>query len=199
MFPNAAPPVESSAEPGPCAAAASPRRGTEGPGDAATGTFVRGVAVVTSARAGDAGARALLAGGFSSLSLAPPLCTVVVPADAEGFEPGARFGVSVLAQDQAWLHRWVAAHAAVPTGALADPDDARGGGPGIAGCAAWFGCAVARRLDAGDATIVVGEVLSFGHAGRPPLLGTPDGLMTTEPLSETAAVSTSPPSRGGER
>ena len=162
--------------------------------------FVRGVAVLMPARSGEADPPARVAGGFSSLSLSPPLCTVVVPADAESFEPGARFGVSVLAQDQAWLHRCVATTSAVPADALLDPDDAGGeAGPRIADCAAWFRCAVARRLDVGGAAVVVCEVLAFGHGHRPPLLGTPDGLMTTEPLLEAVEGPAAPLSRGGER
>lgn len=137
-----------------------------------------GVAVAT--RATGDGGRAVLARSFASVSLAPPLCALVVD-DATGFAPGDRFTVSLLAiGQQAILARFAGtrtlALACLPE--RAGPDDA----PRLAGCCAWLHCTVHAVHRAGTSAIVLGRVSRVARAAVRPLLATDAGPMACVPL-----------------
>ena len=125
--------------------------------------FASGVTVVTAVL--DGMLQAMTATAFSSVSLEPPLCLICV-GKASRFHVSVlhadRWAVSILAADQEDLARHFAysgrdlstqfegvPHEFAPTS----------GAPLIAGAAAWIDCLTVARHDAGDHTIVVGEIV----------------------------------------
>lgn len=135
----------------------------------ALGRFASGITIVTT-RDADGRDRGMTVSAFSSLSLDPPLVLACIGHDATiaGSVSAAEFfGVSVLAEDQEPLSR-----------RFADPDADRfegvpfsRGRSGVAlldGALAHLECRVVARHEAGDHTIVVGEVsATSGREGRP--------------------------------
>ena len=124
------------------------------------GQFGTGVVVVVGLDAGELVGFA--AQSFVSLSLTPPLIAVC-PAKTSTSWPrlrsAGRFCVNVLAADQ----RTVSEAFAQP-GATAQTPWTRGtaaGMPVLSGVIAYVECALAAEHDAGDHTVVVGEVLGF--------------------------------------
>jgi flavin reductase (DIM6/NTAB) family NADH-FMN oxidoreductase RutF len=137
--------------------------------------FASGVTVVTARHAGVA--HALTATAFSSVSLDPPLVLVCV-AKSSRFHAaviGARvWAVSLLTADQEavarhFSHRGrdllsqfdaVAHHSAPVSGA-----------PLLTGAVSWLDCQTTAEHDAGDHTIVVGQVVATSQesAGEPVL------------------------------
>jgi flavin reductase (DIM6/NTAB) family NADH-FMN oxidoreductase RutF len=114
----------------------------------------------------------MTATAFSSLSLDPPLILVCIDRAASMFEPLAqaqRFAVNILAADQEQVSR-----------AFAAKDVDRFGGflfergiedvPILVGAHAHLECRVHARHEAGDHTIIVGEVEACAAGEGGPLL-----------------------------
>jgi len=114
----------------------------------------------------------LTVSAFCSVSLRPPLVAVCVARSASchpAFASGERFAVSVLARDQLDL---ALAFARTGTDKFAH-GGLRGGTDGIDvvdGALAVLGCAVHSRHEAGDHTIVVGEVHQVEYGKGEPLV-----------------------------
>jgi flavin reductase (DIM6/NTAB) family NADH-FMN oxidoreductase RutF len=134
----------------------------------ALGCFPSGVAVLTVRDASGAD-HGMTVSAFCSLSLEPPLVLACIGHDATiaGAVAAANcFGVSVLADDQASLSR----RFAEPDADRFDGVDLVRGALGVAlvgGALAHLECRIAARHEAGDHTIVVGEVTGArADAGR---------------------------------
>lgn len=140
----------------------------------ALGAFATGVTVVTTRGAEPYG---MTANAFSSLSLDPPLVLVCVVSGTHGCESIAAngiFAVNVLTEEQEPLSRWFASRDRPRTAeAFADVahHHAATGSPLIDGAAAHLDCRLAAQHEAGDHTILVGEVLALDIVpGASPLL-----------------------------
>jgi flavin reductase (DIM6/NTAB) family NADH-FMN oxidoreductase RutF len=123
---------------------------------AALGRFPSGVTVVT-LDDGDGGVHGITVSSFVSLSLVPPLVGVAIgrKARAHRMIGAPRFGVSVLAADQANVSDHFAARpVALPADAFVD----LAGHRVIRGAVAHLVCAVVERVDTGDHTLLVGRV-----------------------------------------
>jgi len=120
----------------------------------------------------------LTAGSLVSLSLEPPLVGVSIGKDSSSHEPIRRAGgwaASLLSGLQATVAQHFA-RSGIPPVALWKGVDVRDGdrGPLIEGAVGWLECRTASEHDAGDHTILVGEVESVE-------LGTPGpGLVYRE-------------------
>lgn len=121
------------------------------------GRFPTGVTVVTLARP-DGSVHGITVSSFTSLSLTPPLVGAAIgrKARAHGMLPGlARYGVSVLAEDQAS----VSDHFAGRPAALADDAfELLDGHPVLRGASAQMVCDVVDQVAVGDHTLVVGRI-----------------------------------------
>lgn len=136
----------------------------------AFGAFPTGVTVVTT-RDGSGTPRGFTANSFTSVSLDPPMLLVCVARSAAScavFAGAGGFAVTVLSRDQQPVSALFAskapdkfAQAAWHDGALALPL--------IAGGTAWFACARAQTIEAGDHIILLGHVLEFGATPDEPL------------------------------
>ncbi len=134
------------------------------------GHYATGVAVVAAAHAG---ARCgMTINSFSALSLTPPLIMWSIRNESsarELFLAAEHFSVNILAADQIE----VSGRFAKSSG---DPFDAGGwtcgdhGEPLLGQVAARLRCRRHQSIPAGDHTILIGEVSSFEHFDRPPLL-----------------------------
>jgi flavin reductase ActVB len=130
--------------------------------------FASGVTVVTAP--GPRAPAGFTATGFTSVSLEPPLVLVCVGKKASAHDvvvEAERFGVSILAEEQRWIAEQFARSGVdrfrgVPL---------RGASvPLIDGALAGLECARRTWLDAGDHTVLIGEVLDASIArgdGRP--------------------------------
>jgi flavin reductase (DIM6/NTAB) family NADH-FMN oxidoreductase RutF len=134
----------------------------------ALGCFPSGIVVVTvrDAKGVDHG---MTVSAFCSASLEPPLVLACIGHDATiagAVAAASTFGVSVLADNQSALSR----RFAEPDADRFDGLDVTRGSLGVAlvpGALAHLECRVTARHEAGDHTIVVGEVLAAkAHAGR---------------------------------
>lgn len=137
----------------------------------ALGAFATGVTIVTTrnAEGRDFG---LTANSFNSVSLEPPMVLWSLAKSARSlpaFLAATHFAVHVLAADQEELSLRFAARRADKFAGL---DLERGPGelPMLRGCSARFLCRTAFRHEGGDHVIFVGEVETFDHSDRPPLL-----------------------------
>jgi flavin reductase (DIM6/NTAB) family NADH-FMN oxidoreductase RutF len=136
---------------------------------AAMGRFATGVTVVTTRDAAGADC-GMTVSSFTSVSLHPPLVLVCIGHDASMYSAimeSDTFGVSVLAHGQEAISRH-----------FADTDALRFEGIGFtrgeSGVAlledalAWIECEVVERVEAGDHTIVIGQVQwASAHADHP--------------------------------
>jgi flavin reductase (DIM6/NTAB) family NADH-FMN oxidoreductase RutF len=133
----------------------------------AFGTFATGVTVVT---VGGRTPHGMTANSFTTVSLQPPLVLVCVDRQAImhrriclGF-----FGISVLGADQERVARHFADLQRPLGQAQFDGIDYTPGrltgAPLISGALAHFECELWRNCDGGDHTIVIGRLLSLGHA-----------------------------------
>lgn len=125
--------------------------------------FASGVTIVSALV--DGVAHAMTATAFSSVSLAPPLALVCV-GKASRFHAAAgetdRWAVSILAADQERLARHFSHSGRDLLTQFDDvPHEAApiSGAPLIVGATMWLECVTYARHDAGDHTIVVGEVV----------------------------------------
>ena len=147
--------------------------------------FASGVVIVTAR--GSEGLVGFTATGFTSVSLSPPLILVCVNKTASAYDGvvGANhFGVSVLREDQRGLaerfatsgidrFQGVDLHAGVssPGEASSPPSPPQAPPlPLIAGALAHIECRPHARHDAGDHTLLVGEVLCASTSTGRPLL-----------------------------
>ena len=123
---------------------------------AALGRFPSGVTVVT-LDDGDGGVHGITVSSFLSLSLNPPLVGVAIgrKARAHGMIGAPRFGVSVLAADQADASDHFAAR---PVPLPEDPFVALADHKVLRGAAAQLVCEVVDRVETGDHTLLVGRV-----------------------------------------
>jgi flavin reductase (DIM6/NTAB) family NADH-FMN oxidoreductase RutF len=136
----------------------------------ALGNYPTGVTVVTTVDA-DGTPRGLTANSFTSVSLDPALilvCLGKTTASHPAFMQADRFAVNILADDQRDVSGLFAskspdkfAQAAWRTGTT--------GAPLIDGSVAWFDCTVHQRVDAGDHTILIGQVQDMGQRTARPL------------------------------
>jgi flavin reductase (DIM6/NTAB) family NADH-FMN oxidoreductase RutF len=166
--------------------------------------FATGVTVVT-ARVAEPGGELLVgftATSFASVSLAPPLVLVCVShtASAHGaFVRAETFGVSVLGEGQLWLaeqfaRKNVNRFERVPL--VRGPAAAT---PLIEGALVHLECRPHSRSEAGDHTVVFGEVLSAeAYLGRPLLYYDRHfGGLEAEPDAPTSADPIGP-AQGGD-
>jgi flavin reductase ActVB len=134
--------------------------------------FASGVTIVTT-RAADGNFVGFTASAFSSLSLDPPLLLVCLQKDADcyaAFMANPQFAVSILARAQDDIARHFATKA---------PDKMSGAPtvsgeltrlPLMRGAAAWCECNIWERVDGGDHTILIGEVIGATSTDIEPLL-----------------------------
>jgi flavin reductase (DIM6/NTAB) family NADH-FMN oxidoreductase RutF len=132
--------------------------------------YATGVAVVA---VGGRSPHGMTANSFTSVSLEPPRVLVCVDRDATmhgRLAAAGRFAVSVLAADQEDIARHFARRGRARGAAEFDGVEwlpgMCTGAPLIGGALAWFECAVWRRYDGGDHSIVVGELLSAARPAR---------------------------------
>ncbi len=137
---------------------------------AAAGRLAGGLAVVTATWRGSV--HATTVSSLTSVSLQPPMLLFCVHTDArlaEALDDVDTWAVSVLADDQEPIARWLA-EPGRPTISQLDQVPStpapHGGGVWLAGAAAWFACRTSARHEAGDHVVVIGEVLA-AQQGRP--------------------------------
>ncbi|GAC1626164.1 MAG: hypothetical protein NVS9B10_13830 [Nevskia sp.] len=137
----------------------------------ALGAFTTGVTIVTTcdAQGRDVG---LTANSFNSVSLTPPMVLWSLSknsASLGAFVDAPHFAVHILAADQEPLSTRFARRGADKFAGL-ELERGHGGIPLLAGCAARFECRTAFRYEGGDHEIFVGEVITFEHFERAPLV-----------------------------
>ncbi len=131
------------------------------------GNFATGVTVVTGSAA-DGTAVGLTVNSVASVSLEPRLVLICTDKESESrgvlLETG-RFGISILRLED---------RALAPRFAAEDPGErftgiplrwSDSGIPFLADALAWLECRVWRNVDAGDHSVMIGEVLDFGGGG----------------------------------
>lgn len=137
----------------------------------ALGAFTTGVTIVTT-RDREGRDIGLTANSFNSVSLEPPLVLWSLAKSAaslEAFMQAEYFAVHILAADQEPLSNLFAKRGADKFGRLT-PARGHGGIPLLNGCAARFECRSTFQYEGGDHEIFVGEVITFEHFERPPLV-----------------------------
>lgn len=139
---------------------------------AALGRFATGVTIV-STKDDDGVDCGMTVSAFSSASLRPPLVVASIGHEASMAPAMARaavFGVSILERGQEELSRHFADTEAVKFGGVRFT---RGRLTGVAlmnDALAWLECRVVQRVEAGDHTLYIGEVLSAAARADHPLL-----------------------------
>jgi 3-hydroxy-9,10-secoandrosta-1,3,5(10)-triene-9,17-dione monooxygenase reductase component len=137
----------------------------------ALGAFATGVTIVTTR---DEGGRdvGLTANSFNSVSLDPPLVLwslAKTSLSLAAFTKCAHFAVHILAADQVALSDQFAKRGREKfEGLQLERGDSEI--PLLTGCTARFRCRTAYQYEGGDHIIFVGEVISFDHSARPPLV-----------------------------
>jgi len=137
----------------------------------ALGAFVTGVTVITT-QDESGKPHGLTANSFNTVSLDPPLILWSQSKQASSypvFQRASEFAVSILAEDQF-----------EESGRFASRRDDKFDGvdvnrewcglPVIAGSSAWLHCRTVSRVEGGDHTIYIGEVLQFERSKRRPLV-----------------------------
>lgn len=136
----------------------------------ALGNYPTGVTVVTTTDA-DGTPRGLTANSFTSVSLDPALVLVCLgksTASHPVFMQAAHFAVNILAEDQRDISGLFASKAPDKFSQAAWHAGTTGA-PLIDGCVAWFDCSVYQQVDAGDHTILIGQVQDMGQRTARPL------------------------------
>ena len=129
---------------------------------------------------------ALTVTSFSSVSLHPPLVLVCIGKESR-FHPyvtaADEWAVSVLGRDQGDLARRFAAHGRAYATQFDDvvTTPAPSGAPVLVGSLAWLDCRTVALHDAGDHTIVVGEVVHTSPLAEP--ITTGDESPRRDPLT----------------
>lgn len=131
--------------------------------------FASGVTVV--AAWSESGPVGFTATGFTSVSLSPPLILVSIGKDASAYDGvvGApHFGVSILAESQADIAMQFATTGIDRFAGVVLEADAVPSSPLIAGSLARLECRRHAQHDAGNHTLLIGEVLgAWASPGRP--------------------------------
>lgn len=136
----------------------------------ALGTFVTGVTVITTHDA-EGLPRGMTANSFTSVSLDPPLLLVCVGRGAHSFaafNACSSFAVNLLHEGQTDVSNLFASKAANKFDTISY-DRVHTGAPILTDCLSWFDCTVHRRVDAGDHSVLIGEVQAFGTSPSAPL------------------------------
>ncbi|HVP04117.1 MAG TPA: flavin reductase family protein [Dehalococcoidia bacterium] len=134
--------------------------------------FASGVTIVTTHNA-HGEAVGFTASAFSSLSLKPPLLLVCLQKDADcyaAFMATEHFAVSILAHGQDDIARRFATKAIDKWQDTQATPGERTRIPVIDGAAAQTECLMLDRVDGGDHTILIGEVISAVSTPAEPLL-----------------------------
>jgi 3-hydroxy-9,10-secoandrosta-1,3,5(10)-triene-9,17-dione monooxygenase reductase component len=137
----------------------------------ALGAFATGVTIVTTR---DHGGRdvGLTANSFNSVSLDPPLVLwslAKTSLSLAAFTQCAHFAVHILSADQLALSDQFARRGREKFAGL-QIERGESEIPLLTGCTARFRCRTAYQYEGGDHIIFVGEVISFDHSARPPLV-----------------------------
>jgi flavin reductase (DIM6/NTAB) family NADH-FMN oxidoreductase RutF len=130
-----------------------------------------GVTVVTAL--GDGGPSGLTANAVLSLSLDPPLMLAALDRGSRTLrtvEEAGRFGVNVLAADQAELARSFSTKLEMEEKWDGVAWRERGGIPALDGIVVWVGCELRDVLAGGDHVIVTGAVLDVAARDGDPLI-----------------------------
>jgi flavin reductase (DIM6/NTAB) family NADH-FMN oxidoreductase RutF len=133
--------------------------------------FAAGVTVVTTVDA-DHRPHGLTATAFSSVSLEPPLVLVCVDKQAETypqFEPAGVFAVNFLSLEQRDISQRFAKHGGDKFGGIGWRSGVLGA-PLLDGTIGHVECRIRHWYDAGDHTIMVGEIESADALDGAPLL-----------------------------
>ena len=107
---------------------------------------------------------------FCSLSIAPPMVLVSLDNSSRLLPrllKAGRFGLNVLADDQAALARHFASKSDEKFSTV--EFDASGGSPRLAGTTSWLMCDVFQATPGGDHTVIIGAVTEAGSAPIAPL------------------------------
>jgi flavin reductase ActVB len=134
--------------------------------------FASGVTVVMT-RNGEGSFVGFTASAFSSLSLDPPLILVCLQKDADcyqAFMEAESFTVSILSAGQSDIAQRFATKAIDKLQGTGVAPASISGLPRIEGASAWLECRTYSRVDGGDHTILIGEVIAAGATGAEPLL-----------------------------
>lgn len=137
----------------------------------AIGRLVTGVSIVTT-RAGDID-HAMTINSLTSVSLEPVLMLISVEREARFFEAvmdAGQWAVSLLSADAQRTASWLATRGRPLHGQLERIPHHRGEATGLAlmdGALAEFECRTTSTLDAGDHTLIVGEVVSMALGDDP--------------------------------
>jgi flavin reductase (DIM6/NTAB) family NADH-FMN oxidoreductase RutF len=145
----------------------------------AFGTFMTGVTVVTAHDANGAPI-GFTANSFSSVSLDPPLLLVCVANSSRNFATLTQadgFAVNILSESQKDVSNTFA-RPVEDRFATVSWQPGPHGSPVLADVSAWFDCAMHKTVDAGDHTILIGEVKAF-EATTAPGLGYARGAYVT--------------------
>lgn len=155
----------------------------------ALGAFTTGVTVVTARGAdGDVG---LTANSFNSVSLDPPMVLWSLAKTSRAlpvFMTADHFAVHVLASDQQALSSRFSKASADKFAGL-ELERGGGGMPLLLACSARFQCRTAFRYEGGDHIIFVGQVETFDHSDKPPLVFHRGGYaVAVKPADRNAAA-----------
>lgn len=129
------------------------------------GCFATGVAIATT-RAKDGTPHGLTVNSFTSLSLDPLLVLVNIDKQAgvyDAFMQSDTYAINILQQGQKALSRQFAT-SGIDRFAGVNYRSGQLGAPILDGCLAFFDCKIVNRLDGGDHTIFIGEVLDGAAA-----------------------------------
>ena len=132
--------------------------------------FATGVTVVTTQWAGEDWG--MTCNSFNSVSLEPRLVLWSIRRAShslQAFTQSGQFTISVLAESQQALARQFASGSMTERFAGAPILRQPGGGLRLDGCAAWFDCQLHQLIEAGDHSILLGEVTDFGWDDTPAL------------------------------
>jgi len=137
----------------------------------ALGNFATGITIVT-AKGPDGKKVGVTANSFNSVSMEPPLILWSIDKRSsalETFQNAKHFAVNILASDQSDLSN----NFAKPQDdkyANVDYMDGLGGAPVFEGVAGYFECETHQLVEGGDHWIIIGKVINFVDASRPPLV-----------------------------
>jgi flavin reductase ActVB len=134
--------------------------------------FASGVTIVT-AKSRQGSPVGFTASSFCSLSLRPPLLLVCLQKDADcyaAFMEAEHFAVSILSRAQDDIARRFATKNIDKWDGTPVIEGSRTGLPLIEGASALTECMMLDRVDGGDHTILIGEVMSASSTNADPLL-----------------------------
>lgn len=137
----------------------------------ALGNFATGITIIT-AKGPDGQKVGVTANSFNSVSMDPPLILWSIDKRSsalETFRESSHFAVNILASDQSDLSN----NFAKPQDdkyAGVEHLDGEGGAPVFENVAGYFECETWQFVEGGDHWIIIGKVVNFVDAGRPPLV-----------------------------